>query len=316
VTIQSSLFDDTFVAAHRSYDWLRKHIAFVDATSPHELSRALEWLIAAWICEQAFDLGTSGRLSQEGALQIARRLNGQERSQAFTELFTCDALRVVLAHTIASRHGVGCEGLAAFVGGLVASLPQPGHDAAADDDLFETRLIIALTGLGQMPRLPSLDTLLDIGILDLLNADQPAIHRVAGQVMAASAYGTREPVVGVPLRQRLIQVMSVWLLDFARGYRLDSVALVMRSLASLGESLAVHDASRFLLAQHHPSGHFGFFGPEAAHANQLSPTWDEVASLQLPVTFACLWALSECNDHGFRLLTNARAPVSNAARKG
>lgn len=308
MTVANPLHADTFAAARRSYGWLRDHAELVDAASTLGLSRTLEWLLAAWICEQAFDLGASDPISRDGVLRLARRLDDQGGEQAFDELLKCDALRVVLAHTIAARHGVTCARLAAFVSGLTASLPQPAEDAAASDDLFETRLLIALAGLGQMPRLPSLDTLLDVGTLDLLQADEPTIHRIAAQVIAASAHGTCEPVIGTPLRRRLVEVMSVWLLDFARGYRLDNVALVMRSLRCLGKPPAVHDAMQFLLAQHHSSGHFGFFGPEAARAKRLLPGWDEAGSLQLPMTFACLWALSECGDHGFHLLGAAVLP--------
>jgi len=309
MTVANLLQDGTFAAARRSYGWLRDHAALAGAASPHGLSRAIEWMIAAWICEQAFDLGADAPLSREGVRQLVLRLDTHERSQAFGELFTCDALRVTLAHTIAARHGVACESLTAFVGGLAASLPQPVEDATGGDDLFETRLLIALAGLGQMPRLPCLDKLIDATTLDLLQADELTIQRIAGQVIAASAYSTCELMVSTPLRQRLIEVLSVWLLDFARGYRLDNVAFVMRSLGCLGESSAVRDAMRFLLAQHHPSGHFGFFGPEAARAKRLSPTWDEAASLQLPVTFACLWALSECSDRSFQLLGAAALPL-------
>lgn len=305
MTASSLLRDDTFVAARRAYSWLRGHATLAGASSPHGLSRALEWLIAAWICEQAFDLGADGPLSREGIRQVAIRLDADERSAAFGELFACDALRVTLAHTIATRHGVDCEGLAAFAGDLAASLPPPTEDAAGRDDLFETRVLIALAGLGQMPRLLCLDTQIDATTLGLLQADELTTQRVAGQVIAESAYGTREPVISTPLRRRLIAVMSVWLLDFARGYRLDNVALMMRSLRCLDEPSAMGDAMRFLLAQQHPSGHFGFFGPEAARATRLSPTWDEAASLQLPVTFACLWALSECGDRSFQVLGNA-----------
>jgi len=302
VTIPKLLREEILVAARRSYGWLRDHAALASAASPHELGRGLEWLIAAWICEQTFELGSRVRLSREGALQLALRINGRERSWTFGELFTCDPFRVMLGHTIMIRNGVACDTLTAFVDGLVASLPAPPEDVAGGDDLFETRLLVALAGLGQMPRLPCLDTLIDATTLDLLQADDLTIHGVVSQVITGSAYGTREPVISTSFRRRLIEVMSVWLLDFARCYRLDNVAFVMRSLGCLGESSAMLDAMRFLLAQHHPSGHFGFFGPEAARAKRLSPTWDEAASLHLPVTFACLWALSECGNGSFRLL--------------
>jgi hypothetical protein len=214
-------------------------------------------------------------------------------------------LKVVLAHNIAIRHSVVSAHLASFIGGLTASLQQSAAAAADADELFETRLIVALTGLGQMPQLPSIDRLIDTGMLDLLQADKAAIDRIAGQIIAASAYGTAVPTISVRLRQRLVEGMSVWLLDFARKYRLDNVALVMRCLTYLGEVRAGDDAMRFLIAQHHPSGHFGFFGPEAARARRVSHAWDEAALLQLPMTLACLWSLGECRDHEFRLLRSA-----------
>lgn len=299
--------EDILTAARRSYGWLQEHATLVAASSPHALNSALEWLIATWICEQAFDLDTDPPLSREGARQVARRLDARKETQAFDELFNCDALRVVLAHAITARHDVASASLGAFVSGLAASLPSP-QNPAPFDDMSETRVIVALAGRGPVPCLPSLDSVLDAGMLDLLQADEVAVHRVASQVMTATAYGTCEPKISTLLRRRLIEVLPVWLLDFARRYRLDNVALVMRSLNSLGESSAVHDALGFLLAQQHPSGHFGFFGPEAGRARRLSPDWCEAESLQLPMTFGCLWAISESIGHGFRLLGTAKPP--------
>src|SRR5262249_8823196 len=173
-------------------------------------------------------------------------------------------------------------------------------------DLLEARLILGLRGLCAAPTRPVLGVQ-DLGsALELLQADDERINRVVSRVTAASAYGTAEVVASSSARDMLGTATGVWLLDSSRRYKLDRVASLTRTLAYLEavRSTPGREALDFLLAQQHPTGRFGFFGPEVMHARRTTPGFEEYVELYLPVTLACLWALAESHTGGFRLLTS------------
>jgi hypothetical protein len=117
-----------------------------------------------------------------------------------------------------------------------------------------------------------------------------------------------EVAIASTAREILCAVVGVWLLDSARGYKLDRVALLARTLAYLGAARGAptQQAVAFLLAQQHPTGCFGFFGPEVARARVKEPDFKESIELYLPTTLACLWALAECHATEFRLMASLR----------
>jgi hypothetical protein len=305
---------DTMSARDLVSTWLKHQVALLESSSSG-VSCALDWLLIAWICEHGFDDGAAPltvSLSRMGASKIAQRLNDGDSRRAFDELLTCDPLRVSLCYGILKRLKVECVVLETFINGLAESLVDcveevgPGYT-----EMLNTRLLLSFHGLSPAPPRQTLKGD-DLGnMLNLLQADEPMIQDVATRVAVASRYGTAEVDLEPGVRETLCTVMEVWVLDLARKYKLERVALIVRSLAYLG---AAHHAQReetlsFLLAQQHPTGRFGFFGPEVALARSKDFGFDESAQLHLPTTLACMWALAEYHGTKFRLMASQLTPL-------
>jgi len=292
--------------------WVERHLPAIDAPSSIAATRALDWLILAWICETGFGSGPGGAatpLSRRIAGAVAQRLADTNARQAFNELLGCDPLRTTLARGVLRCNGVSCSILDMFTNGLARSLAARGEEEDADRaELCETRLLLSLQGMGSPPPRQALDGVTLGTMLELLQASEPVIQEIATRIALASAYGTGDLVMTSETREMLTTSLSVWLLDFARKYKLDLVSLLVRSLAYLGvaDHAPARQAVAFMLAQLHPAGRFGFFGPEVARAHKKEGSFDESVELYLPTTLACMWALAECRDPAFRLVASVR----------
>jgi hypothetical protein len=296
-----SLHVEATRAATRAFDWLQSRPC-LPPREPHALALGIDWLVALWMCENAF-LIADGNDSRAGAQELVEYLEQLSQSETFAALFACDAQRVVMAYGILRKHSVGCPNLDKFITALAASL-DANKRADLATDVFEVRFLLSELGVVSPP-LPVPLSEADLpSTVELLQADEGAVRSVEAQVAASSACGTIEAAIDPGARRTITAVIPVWLTDFARGYRIERVARLCRDLAYLdaGDDDPAIGGLRFLLGQQHPEGSFGYFGPEAARSRSESPGSDELV-LYVPAAVACLWALAECG-RAFRVATS------------
>src|SRR5262245_43592260 len=206
---------EAVVAASRSYEWLGRQSSLADLAAFPSLARALDWLLAAWICERGLGIETATNiLSRRGARELALRVDNQTQSEAFSDFFTCDAMRVILAHHVLSCHEVRCSKLDAFISGLAASLDTRVQQDPDDVDLFEARFLVSLSGLGSAPGLLPLSERDLPTTLGLLQANEQQIQTLATQAAAASAYGTARAIIDPAVYRIITAVIPVWVIDF------------------------------------------------------------------------------------------------------
>lgn len=292
---------DAALAAERACRWLQS--LGLRGELSDDIASGLGSLVALWICERRFPSIGRDNASAARARELARALDALPEDEAFAALLQCDARQVLLGYGILNRHGARSRHLGVFVGGLAQSLET--GEASPAVDLYEVRFLLARLGLGPVPdALPIREKDIPPPV-ELLQADDETIRAVILRVAAASSYGTDDAILDPGPREKLSAVIPAWLIDLARRYGLDRVAQLIRTLEYLGTGgeAPSREAVRFLVAQQHPSGRFGFFGPEAAIARAETPAWDETRELSIPMALACLWTLAECRST-FRLMTS------------
>jgi hypothetical protein len=261
-------------------------------------------LVSLWMCDEFLSPGPeSARL----LTRISALLNAYGSDDEAWRSVPA-GLRLMSA-TLLSARDEHVDGLEVFVTRVLDVLTsEPATGMEEDPELMEKRVLFWAAGLLPQPRFPGLD--------DVLSDPQPvpvddpsSVDELVERLNACVGYGTRpvEPERGF-----------LWIVDLLTGvtvhnlrvYDLSKASHVIRLLSALGPTGldAARECVRYLLLQQHPSGSFGFFGPESGELARSVPGFTPSIDLQLPVMLDCLWALGECVHHPWRLYAAVADP--------
>ena len=130
----------------KAYDWLVGN----PVSSPERHAAAIDWLLAAWICERALEREHSS--ARDGATRFADHLASRSREEAFRNLFACNALHLAFAHRVLNALHIDCPHLETFISGLSGSLESIDHTTPGAHTLLETRRALG----GRLSSIPAM----------------------------------------------------------------------------------------------------------------------------------------------------------------
>ncbi len=298
------------LAAGRTRSWLA---TLLETRVPLSLASHFDLIGLADLCTSSSDDDVSFEFFRSACLNLAQLLDSQSPANAFKALLGTDARRVLLAYRAFLRGEMRCHCLEDFIGGLASSLAQADPKQT---DVAEASHLCRISGLLAADLVEEGDALELPPVIELLSADEPTIQRIIDDVARACHFGLDRSGIHSGAREILLAVIPAWILDFARNYRLASLASALRILVYVGgiEPEVTEDAVRFLLDQQNPSGWFGFFGPELARIRNKGRPFDANSELYLPTTLACHWALIESASQ-YRFLAPRTGPSDRLANE-
>lgn len=282
--------------AERSLRWLARQSASVGQRA-EAVGLLLRIGVAGRIGEALTGVHDRSATSTGAFERAGNLLDRLDRASAFRLLLREEAAVVLQAGLLLAADGRQPSALTEFTRGLASSIA--GVD---DEDLFESRCLLAAAGHGQpVPPVPLHPKRLG-STLELLRADGQVMEHVTRDIARASSFGTHELLSEDDAVDVLAAVLPVWIIDLSRRYTLDRVAQIGRSLSYVvgQQASSVTEVVRFLCAQQQPSGCFGFLGPELARRRigNVSADTDQVFAT---LTLECLRTLAETTTP-FRLL--------------
>lgn len=254
-------------------------------------------ILGGWICQRAWKGDHAG---PSGVVRVCLARLAAEEGQSHVDLFSCDAMLVLLGTGIARQNAGEQSALERFAVEVADALRAhdqipPQHEGVA--------VLLARLGFDLPPFKEGLVECRDPSLLGtILSSDYPAQRDLCTKIAVATRFGERP----FPCDQQMMEVLTsslpILMYHAFERHDFDAGAMLLRTIRYCAPAQLQPDMVEghdFLLLHQGASGGFGEVLLDPSDAEAPTLTWE----IQLPVTVSALWALGETSETEFSILS-------------